>query len=110
MSEPQTETPEAPAEPATPAPGEPGGPPESAPQPDTPAEPAAPAEGAAQQIHDSIVDEADKLVKAIEGIFEDTNLRGEIATAKNSLKALLARLEGHKQQVQGSTPTEGQAA
>ena len=75
----------------------------AAPAADTPAEtPEAAAPDATAEVHSRIADAAHRFVVAVENIYDDTNLRGEVVAAKNEVRDLLARLEGD---VKG-TPTE----
>jgi hypothetical protein len=109
-----SETPAAPE----PAPTEPETPQEPAPTeapaaPEPEQEPAAtpPAPGAGtEDVHTELVAAARALVDAIEGIYDDSGLRGEVVTAKTRVRDLLNRLEGKTAPEPVPTPEPAPAA
>lgn len=75
--------------------------------------PEQPAEGAqtpapVEEVHGRIAEAAHRLVTTLEGIYEDTNLRGEVVAAKNELRDLLHRLEGDIQGTPAEAPAPGE--
>jgi pyruvate/2-oxoglutarate dehydrogenase complex dihydrolipoamide acyltransferase (E2) component len=98
----------APTEPETPqepAPTEAPAAPATEPAPET----SEPAPGAGtEDVHTELVAAARALVDAIEGIYDDSGLRGEVVTAKTRVRDLLNRLEGKPAPV--ATPEPAPAA
>jgi hypothetical protein len=56
-------------------------------------QPPEPTADVTEQLHGHLIDAAKKLVGAIEGIYSDDQIRGDVVTAKNALKDILARVE-----------------
>jgi hypothetical protein len=83
----------------------------AAPEPEAETAAPAPAPGAdTEAVHAELVSAARALVEAIEGIYEDSGLRGEVVAAKGRVRDLLKRLEGTPEPEPTPTPEAAAAA